>query len=177
MDLIAWSRNTFKNTQGRINSKQGELEELMAVGYGDNLVRINKARRELNELLHHEEVFWWQRSRSIWLSTRDKNTKFFHQQHQKNTIEGIHNTNGEWCTNIEGIATTAEEYYKRLFTASNNLSMDGVLDVVDRVATGGMVESLVCPYTEEEVRVALFQMHPSKSPGPKGMSSFFFQIY
>jgi len=75
---------------------------------------------------------------------------------------------------MEGIATTAEEYYKSLFTVSNNLSMEGVLNAVDRVVTGGMAESLVRPYTEEEVRVALFQMHLSKSPGPDGMSPFFF---
>uniref|UniRef100_A0A2N9GDF4 Reverse transcriptase domain-containing protein n=1 Tax=Fagus sylvatica TaxID=28930 RepID=A0A2N9GDF4_FAGSY len=29
----------------------------------------------------------------------------------------------------------------------------------------------------EEVRMTLFQMHPSKAPGPDGMSSFFFQKY
>ena len=53
MDLVAWSRNAFGNTQDRINSKQGELKELMVAGYGDNLERINEVRRELNELLHH----------------------------------------------------------------------------------------------------------------------------
>ena len=40
-----------------------------------------------------------------------------------------------------------------------------------------MNESLTYPYTADEVRLALFQMHPSKSPGPDGMSPFFFQKY
>ena len=40
-----------------------------------------------------------------------------------------------------------------------------------------MNESLTCPYTADEVRLALFQMHPSKSPKPDGMSHFFFQKY
>ena len=40
-----------------------------------------------------------------------------------------------------------------------------------------MNESLTHPYTADEVRLALFQMHPSKSPGPDGMSHFFFQKY
>ena len=43
--------------------------------------------------------------------------------------------------------------------------------------TQDMAHSLTQPYTEEEVRVALFSMHPSKSPGPDGMSPFFFQKY
>ena len=40
-----------------------------------------------------------------------------------------------------------------------------------------MNEALVQPYTEDEVRTALFQMHPSKAPGPDGMSPFFFKKY
>ena len=40
-----------------------------------------------------------------------------------------------------------------------------------------MAHSLTQPYTEEEVRVALFNMHPSKSLSPDGMSLFFFQKY
>ena len=40
-----------------------------------------------------------------------------------------------------------------------------------------MNDNLTQRYTMEEVRYALFQMHPSKSPGPDGMSPFFFQKY
>ena len=52
-----------------------------------------------------------------------------------------------------------------------------MLGVVDKVMTQDMAHSLTQPYTEEEVRVALFSMHPSKSPGPDGMSPFFFRKY
>ena len=55
--------------------------------------------------------------------------------------------------------------------------MDDVIESVDQVVTEGMTQSLTCPYTEEEVKTALFQMHPSKSPGPNGMSPFFFQKF
>lgn len=65
MDLVAWSRCAFGNTRDWLNAKQGELEELRAAGFGENLDRINEVRREINDLLHHEEVFWWQWSQSI----------------------------------------------------------------------------------------------------------------
>ena len=55
--------------------------------------------------------------------------------------------------------------------------MDPVLDLVDRVVTLDMNNTLLQPYTPDEVKQALFQMHPSKSPGPDGMSPFFFQKY
>ena len=57
MDLVAWSRNTFGNTKDRLNSKHVEMEELMVAGFGENLDKIYEVRREINDLLHHEEVF------------------------------------------------------------------------------------------------------------------------
>ena len=56
-------------------------------------------------------------------------------------------------------------------------NMESVLQAVQRKVTPHMNESLTYPYTTNEVRLALFQMHPSKSPGPDGMSPFFFQKY
>ena len=55
--------------------------------------------------------------------------------------------------------------------------MEDVLTSMDSVVSEEMARSLTCSYTEEEVRAALFQMHPSKSPGPDGMSPFFFQKF
>ena len=45
------------------------------------------------------------------------------------------------------------------------------------MVTEEMAQSLVRPYTEEGIRIALFQMHPSKATGPDGMSPFFFQKF
>ena len=68
-------------------------------------------------------------------------------------------------------------YYQTLFTASATTHMTEVLDKVDRVVTNDMRRTLMLPYTEEEVRVALFQMHSSKSLSPDGMSPYFFQKF
>lgn len=55
--------------------------------------------------------------------------------------------------------------------------MDEVLEALDKVVTDGMNKELLQPFVGEEVHTALFQMHPSKSPGPDGMSPFFFQKF
>ena len=71
----------------------------------------------------------------------------------------------------------AEEYFQRLYTTTNPNVIREVLDMVDRVVTPAMNQTLLQPYSPDEIKQALFQMHPSKSPGPDGMSPFFFQKY
>ena len=70
-----------------------------------------------------------------------------------------------------------ENYFQKLFLATNGIDMDTVLDKVDRLVTSNMNYTLIPDYTANEVKHALFQMHPSKSHGLNGMSPFFFQKY
>uniref|UniRef100_A0A7N2LRF7 CCHC-type domain-containing protein n=1 Tax=Quercus lobata TaxID=97700 RepID=A0A7N2LRF7_QUELO len=181
LDLVAWSRIAFGNTRDCLDRKQKELEELVENGYGLNMDTINGLKKEINDLLHHEEVFWRQQSRSIWLPTGDKNTRFFHQRasqrRRKNNIDGLHDREGTWQTGLDGVSRIAEEYYTELFTSTNPNNMDRVLNVVDKVVTDHMANSLTQLYIEEDVRVVLFQTHPSKAPGLNGMSPLFFQKY
>ena len=81
---------------------------------------------------------------------------------------------GSWKTSEDQITQVAESYFQDLFTSENPTNMGSVLDVVDRRFTLEMNTSLLQRYTAKKVRQALFQMHPSKSPGPDGMSPFFF---
>lgn len=51
------------------------------------------------------------------------------------------------------------------------------MDSVHSRVSVDMNEALLAYYTDEEIKKALFQMHPSKSPGPNGMSPFFSKIF
>lgn len=77
----------------------------------------------------------------------------------------------------DGTANVVKQYFKALFTLSQPTNMEVVLDPVDRLVTLDMNRQLLQPYTPKEIKWALFQMHPSKSPGPDGISLFFFQKY
>ena len=96
---------------------------------------------------------------------------------RKNHIAGIFNADDEWCNTDDGIANAVEQYFQALFTSAQPSNMETVLDLVERLVTPDMNQQLLQPYTPEEIKRALFQMHPSKSPGPDGMSPFFFQKY
>ena len=77
----------------------------------------------------------------------------------KKNIEGLNDREGIWQSGMNRISTIVEEYYTNLFTSSQPRYMDRVLEAVDKVMTQDMAHSLTQPYTEEEVRVALFSTH------------------
>ena len=77
-------------------------------------------------------------------------------------------------TTEESIAHIAESYFQHLFTSANLINANVVLDSADKLVTPRMNDILLQRYTSEEVRLALFQMHPSKSPRP---AHFFFQKF
>ena len=177
---MAWSRN-FGNIKDKLEEKHKELEALSSMNLAENQEVIQRVRDEINSLLFQDELFWRQRSRSIWLPAADKNTKYFHQRasqrRRKNHIHGFMDNMGRWCTSEPDIERVAESFFQNLFTSSNPTNMEEVLDSVDRVVTLDMNHTLLQQFTPEEVKIALFSMHPSKSPGPEGMSPFFFQKY
>jgi hypothetical protein len=91
-----------------------------------------------------------------------------------NKIEGLSNSNGQWCTDGFEIGNIAIQYFEDIFGSSYPHCMDETLSVVPSVVSEGMNHQISIPYLAEEVRQALFDMPPSKAPGPNGMSSFFF---
>lgn len=52
-----------------------------------------------------------------------------------------------------------------------------LLEGLGRRVTRDMEEELSRDFTEEEIKVALQQMHPTKAPGPDGLSPLFYQRY
>ena len=69
------------------------------------------------------------------------------------------------------------DYFSNLFTSSVPAGIPHVVNLVERVVSDDMNQSLMKDFDAEEVRRALFQIHPTKAPGPDGMSAIFFQNF
>ena len=69
----------------------------------------------------------------------------------------------------------AVDYFEELFTTTSPSGFEEFLSEVTPCITPQMNQRLMRIATEEEVREALFMMHPEKAPGPDGMTALFFQ--
>ena len=142
---------------------------------------INSLRREINNLLDDEELYWGQRSKAHWLRKGDKNTKFFHAQaserRKQNTILGLWNNNGVWSDENESLVQVATSYFEALYTTSNLSNIEETTTAILTRVIEKMNTELAKDFTREEMVAALKQIHPTKALGPNGMSAMFYQKY
>ena len=71
----------------------------------------------------------------------------------------------------------AAAFYQNLFMAQENTTPELVTQHVPSKVTELMNEALTAEYTSEEVKKAVFMMHPNKSPGPDGFTAGFYQCH
>ena len=109
-----------------------------------------------------------QKSRNTWYSCGDLNTKFYHaltkQRQIRNRIVGLHDETGNWITEENGVEKVVVDYFEDLFTTTSPSDFENFLEEIITSITPQMNNGLLRPATEEEVRQALFLMHPVKSP-------------
>lgn len=135
---------------------------------------------QLQSLLSQEEAFWKQRSKIVWLKEGDRNTSFFHRKasnrRRKNTIHGLFDNQCQWFEDDDGLEHVVTSYFTDMFSANDvdTNALYKVLHAIQPCVTEDMNLMLHAPYSEEEVKTALFQMYPTKSPGPDGMPPLFF---
>ena len=132
-------------------------------------------RSEVNDLLDKETRMWFQ------LHLETKNSKYFHskatQHYQRNKIEGIRRSEGQWKSDPKGIAEEFIRFYIGLFSTLNDCQPELALDSIRSLMTKYMNRQLIADFTKGKIKVALNQLAPLNSPGPNGMPPLFFQHY
>ena len=93
--------------------------------------------------------------------------RIFSLEHEGRKIEGQHN--------LKGYIT---QFYKELFgpPEENNFTLGDRTDDIPQVSS---LENafLVAPFTEKEIRDAIFDMDHNKAPGPDGFPAEFYQQF
>jgi hypothetical protein len=104
----------------------------------------------------------------IWWQMGDRKTKITQLEQEEGIIVGD--------ANLKHYIT---DYYKRLFGhhIHNSFSLDETLRHDIPQVSEEENEVLVAPFSEEEVKMAVFDMEYNKAPGPDGFPIEFYQFF
>jgi hypothetical protein len=178
--LSSWGTTTFGDFKKKLSNLRRELDRVrrISVGRGPSLEE-KRIMESINEVLIQEEIWIKQRSRVNWLKSGDRNTAYFHafasQRKRINSISTLQREDGSWCDDVEEIKEEVQGFYKNLYTSEGAPEMQGLLDLVNEKVLQEDKANMDAEFTEEEVKKALFQMHPSKAPGVDGFTAGFYQ--
>lgn len=91
-----------------------------------------------------------------------------------NKIKRLTKADGQF-TDDDQMGTMTTSFYRNLYRSEGVSNMGEVLDTVPIKVTAAMNDQLIAPFQEKEVKEALFQMFPTKAPGPDSFPAHFFQ--
>lgn len=181
--LSKWASEKVGNTKKKIQQITQEIDNLQERdGETEAEEELKWKEKQLKKLLLQEEMLWHQRSRKQWLEAGDKNTSFFHHctraRRSRNQINRLVSDNGTIYTMPDDICNCISEFYANLFTSSCPTwnDIEQVLQYVTPRMDDNMNKHLDQKFTEEEIKRAVFDLSPSKAPGPDGFTASFYQL-
>ncbi|KAA3472035.1 reverse transcriptase [Gossypium australe] len=181
---LQWNKSVFGNIftrKKRLEARIEGIQKTLKDHFVPGLWKLEKELKEqLDATLQQEETLWFQKSREKWVVQGDRNTKYFHTatlvRRRRNKIEGIQNTLGTWITDPETLKQMTMEYFQKLFTPESDICLNHIRGAFPEL-TEQEKRDLRREFTIEDIRTALFQMHPNKAPGPDGFHALFFQRF
>jgi hypothetical protein len=90
-------------------------------------------KTSLDDLLLKEEILWKSKSRELWLSCTDLNTKFFHSstiiKRRSNSVNFLKIESGSWLSDRASIGDSFVSHFTNLFSSTNPPISDEMLDL------------------------------------------------
>ncbi|XP_013751397.2 uncharacterized protein LOC106453727 [Brassica napus] len=167
-----------ENSRKKIKELRTKLDEAMSNPVLDDDL-IHRTNMSLLVVYKQEEEYWRQRSRQLWLTLGDANTRYFHAttkaRKSKNRMTVIENEAAVPWFEEEQIAKAVCNYYEKLFASTQTEDLHILNEALHPCVTQQVNEGLIRDPTAEEIKEATFAINLDKAPGPDGFSASFFQ--
>lgn len=179
-EVWRWGKVFTTNFRRRINfwERRMELLKRRSDDYGCSLFRESQFQHQ--RAIEHQNIYRKQRAKEFWLKAGDQNTTFFHNSVRKrrinNHIPRLKNENGEWEEKGPALNNLMIRYFQNLFTAQSGES-HLVTNCLEKKVNQSQNDRLLRRFSNEELKIALYDMKPDKSPGPDGLTPGFFQHF
>ncbi|CAH9063489.1 unnamed protein product [Cuscuta europaea] len=179
-ELLRWDGCRKRGFRHQIMACKRRLAWLRGRHDQNSTIEFIKLRAHLYTLMEKENAYWRRGAKEFWLKEGDINSRFFHnavkQRRRTNKIVGLKTAGGEWVTDQDKVGGMVAEYFSNIIQVEQEEETMEAVFSRNRVSAGKNIE-LLRPIRPEEVKEAVFDMHPDKAPGSYGMNSAFFQAY
>ncbi|CAM8982331.1 unnamed protein product [Rhodiola kirilowii] len=183
--LTAWNKKSFGKVGHQLKRLKEELSEVRKGPRTDYSTEKEKSiAKDIDEWLIREEFMWAQRSRVNWMVEGDRNTKKFHlkanARRKINNIITLVDRAGVEYSNRDDIEKVTVNYFLDIFSTDSRLTdleIVEALQCIPRIVSDDHNRVLMDPYSEQGVKMALFQLYPFKVPGSDGFPAGFFQRF
>lgn len=182
-DLQQWNNESFHNifrAKRTIMARIKGIQASLALARNSSLLKLeSRLRRELDLILQHEELLWYQKARVSWIQDGDRNTSFFHLRtivrRWKNRITSLKNNEDKWVHDPQEVKNLLVGYFVELFTDDDTLGDNNLPMGVCTELSSEDWNSLTRPFTKADVDMAINSMGSLKAPGPDGFQALFYQ--
>ena len=122
-----------------------------------------------------------QQSKALWLNQGDQCTRAFITKMKQKKLQAyvyaIKDKEGGWQEGFENVAHVMTEFYQQLLGTQlivrepidkEIIQKGSILDIKEQL-------QLIAPFSDKDIKEAMFSIHPMKSPGLDGYSSSFLE--
>jgi hypothetical protein len=173
----------LNKTKAILTRKFSRLENLAKIRNLDpeELSEFRAVEKELEQIWSLEEIKTRQRSRDRNLLEGDRNTAYFQakaNQRRKKRVDCLERHNG-LVYDQKGIMSIVVDFYKNLFAKEpdTNIKLGSHFWDSQDCVTEEENEFLLKPFTESEIREAIFSCYAEGAPGPNGFPFLFYQKF
>lgn len=139
-------------------------------------LKVEYSRKRLQH-----ELFWKQRSRILWLTEGDRNTKFFHRvaksNFRRNRIHYLLDAAGQPVADQAGILHLCKDSFTLVYSGAEPMPDQYIAQALPSCISEEDNRILSAFPSVADIKIVVFSIHPEKSPGPDGLNALFFQRY